>query len=152
MVPVSSTVTEPIFYTIFEATENTGYQPPGESDPGPGITTITFNEFIPYPVFPDDPFTLQRISRILTSSHSFEYVGTGTDINRSTPLVGGVPIKENEVVASEGAQIPFTSTDQKGNFDIGEGLQIDQTTSTIRGRDFSRAIQVEVTPLILALR
>ena len=149
---IATAVTEPIFYTIFEATENTGYQAPGESDPGPGITTITFNEFIPYPVFPDDPFTLQRISRILTSSHSFEYVGTGTDINRSTPLVGGVTIKANEVVASGGAQIPFTSTDQKGNFDIGEGLQIDQTTSTIRGRDFSRAIQVEVTPLILALR
>ena len=149
---IATAVTEPIFYTIFEATENTGYQAPGESDPGPGITTITFNEFIPYAVFPDDPFTLQRISRILTSSHSFEYVGTGTDINRSTPLVGGVTIKANEVVASGGAQIPFTSTDQKGNFDIGEGLQIDQTTSTIRGRDFSRAIQVEVTPLILALR
>jgi hypothetical protein len=149
---IATAVTEPIFYTIFEATENTGYQAPGQSDPGPGITTITFNEFIPYPVFPDDPFTLQRISRILTSSHSFEYVGTGTDINRSTPLVGGVTIKANEVVASGGAQIPFTSTDQKGNFDIGEGLQIDQTTSTIRGRDFSRAIQVEVTPLILALR
>ena len=149
---IATAVTEPIFYTVFEATENTGYQAPGESDPGPGITTITFNEFIPYAVFPDDPFTLQRISRILTSSHSFEYVGTGTDINRSTPLVGGVTIKANEVVASGGAQIPFTSTDQKGNFDIGEGLQIDQTTSTIRGRDFSRAIQVEVTPLILALR
>ena len=151
---IATAVTEPIFYTVFQATPNTGYYNKlTESDPGiVGITTITFNEFIPYPVFPDDPFTLQRISRILTSSHSFEYVGTGTDINRSTPLVGGVPIKENEVVASEGAQIPFTSTDQKGNFDIGEGLQIDQTTSTIRGRDFSRAIQVEVTPLILALR
>ncbi len=151
---IATAVTEPIFYTIFEATPNTGYYNKlTESDPGiVGITTITFNEFIPYPVFPDDPFTLQRISRILTSSHSFEYVGTGTDINRSTPLVGGVTIKANEVVAREGAQIPFTSTDQKGNFDIGEGLQIDQTTSTIRGRDFSRAIQVEVTPLILALR
>tara|TARA_R100000005_G_scaffold68815_1_gene36718 strand:- start:5650 stop:8829 length:3180 start_codon:yes stop_codon:yes gene_type:complete len=151
---IATAVTEPIFYTVFQATPNTGYYNKlTESDPGiVGITTITFNEFIPYPVFPDDPFTLQRISRILTSSHSFEYVGTGTDINRSTPLVGGVPIKENEVVASQGAQIPFTSTDQKGNFDIGEGLQIDQTTSTIRGRDFSRAIQVEVTPLILALR
>ena len=151
---IATAVTEPIFYTIFEATPNTGYYNKlTESDPGiVGITTITFNEFIPYPVFPDDPFTLQRISRILTSSHSFEYVGTGTDINRSTPLVGGVTIKENEVVASGGAQIPFTSTDQKGNFDIGEGIQIDQTTSTIRGRDFSRAIQVEVTPLILALR
>ncbi len=144
---LATAVMEPIYYTIFESTENTGF---GKTTVG--ITTITFNEFIPYAVFPDDPFTLQRISRILTSSHSFEYVGTGTDINRSTPLVGGVTIKANEIVASKGAQIPFTSTDQKGNFDIGEGLQIDQTTSTIRGRDFSRAIQVEVTPLILALR
>ena len=151
---IATAVMEPIFYTVFSATENTGYYNRStESDPGiVGITTITFNEFIPYTIFPDDPFSLQRISRILTSSHSFEYVGTGTDINRSTPLVGGVPIKANEIVPSKGAQIPFTSTDQKGNFDIGEGIQIDQTTSTIRGRDFSRAIQVEVTPLILALR
>ncbi len=94
---------------FFEATPNTGYYNKlTESDPGiVGITTITFNEFIPYPVFPDDPFTLQRISRILTSSHSFEYVGTGTDINRSTPLVGGVTIKENEVVASGGSTNSF---------------------------------------------
>ena len=134
--------TEPIFFTVSEASETSNA----------GITTITFNEFIPYELFPDDPFSLQRISRILTSSHSFEYVGTGTDINIATPLQGAIPIKANEVVSSDGAQIPFTSTDQKGNFDIGEGIQIDQTTSTIRGRDFARAIQAEVTPLILALR
>jgi len=131
----------PIYYTVSESTENVT-----------GITTITFNEFIPYELFPSDPFTLQRISRILTSSHSFEYVGTGTNINTALPFQGGIPIKENEIVALDGAQIPFTSTDQKGNFDIGEGIQIDQTTSTIRGRDFSKAIQTEVTPLILALR
>ena len=47
--------------------------------------------------------------------------------------------------------MPFTSTDQKGNFRIGDGLTIDQTTSTIRGRDFNRAIQAQLTPLILAL-
>ena len=137
-------VMEPIYFTVDTATEPT---------PSPaGISTITFNEFIPYELFPDDPFALQRISRILTSSHSFEYVGTGTDINIATPLQGAIPIKANEVVATDGAQIPFTSTDQKGNFDIGEGLQINQTTSTISGRDFSRSIQAEVTPLILALR
>ena len=137
-----ATVTmEPIYFTVSEATENTV-----------GITTITFNEFVPYELFEDDPFALQRISRILTSSHSFEYVGSGTSINTSLPFQGALPIKENEVVALNGAQIPFTSTDQKGNFDIGEGIQIDQTTSTIRGRDFSKAIQAEVTPLILALR
>ena len=131
----------PIYFTVSEATKNLT-----------GITTITLNEFVPYELFEDDPFTLQRISRILTSSHSFEYVGSGTSINTSLPFRGALPIKENEVVALDGAQIPFTSTDQKGNFDIGEGIQIDQTTSTIRGRDFSKAIQAEVTPLILALR
>ena len=59
---------------------------------------------------------------------------------------------ENEIVALDGAQIPYTSTDQKGNFNIGEGIQINQTTATITGRDFSKAIQAQVTPLILALR
>ncbi len=143
---LADAVMKPIYYTVDSATDRT------ESGPSAGICTITFNEFIPYELFPDDEFSLQRISRILTSSHSFEYIGSGTDINKSTPLQGAIPIKENEIVASDGAQIPFTSTDQKGNFDIGEGIQIDQTTSTIRGRDFSRAIQAEVTPLILALR
>ena len=138
---IATAVMSPIYYTVEEATENTT-----------GISSITFNEFVPYELFPDDPFTLQRISRILTSSHSFEYVGTGTAINKSVPLQGAIPIKANEVVAKDGAQIPFTSTDQKGNFDIGEGLQINQTTSTISGRDFSRSLQAEVTPLILALR
>ena len=61
-------------------------------------------------------------------------------------------IPENEIVAINGGQVPFTSTDQKGNFRIGQGLTVDQTTSTIRGRDFNRAIQAQLTPLILALR
>jgi len=134
---------EPIYFTVSEST-------PVISPTG--ITTTTFNEFVPYELFENDPIELKRISRILTSSHSFEYIGCGTDINRVTPQFGGVPIKANEVVALDGAQIPFTSTDQKGNFDIGDGIQINQTTSTVSGRDFSRAIQAEVTPLILALR
>mgnify|MGYP001284310662 CR=1 FL=1 len=138
---LATAVMSPLYFTISEATDNTT-----------GITTMTFNEFVPYELFTGDPFTLQRISRILTSSHSFEYVGSGTSINTSLPFEGALPIKANEIVALDGAQIPFTSTDQKGNFDIGEGIQVDQTTSTIRGRDFSKAIQAEVTPLILALR
>ena len=136
-------VTQPIYFTIDSATETTSVT---------GITTVTFNQFIPYELFGGEEVSLKRITRILTSSHSFEYIGTGTDINTSTPFKGGVSIKENEVVALDGAQIPFTSSDQKGNFDIGEGFQINQPSATIRGRDFSKAIQAEVTPLILALR
>ena len=134
---------DPILFTVSEATETAAVT---------GITTVTFNEFIPYPVFDQTKIKYVRLSRIITSSHSFEYIGAGTDINTSNPFQGGRPIPENEVIAINGGQVPFTSTDQKGNFRIGDGLTIDQTTSTIRGRDFNRAIQAQLTPLILALR
>ena len=134
--------TDPILFTVAIASEPTIT----------GLTTITFNEFIPYKVNAGVDIELRRISRIITSSHSFEYIGAGTDINKANPFQGGVPITENEVIAINGGQVPFTSTDQKGNFRIGEGLVVDQTTSTIRGRDFNRAIQAQLTPLILALR
>ena len=135
--------TDPILYTVEVATDPTD---------DVGLTTVTFDQFIPYAVNSGTDVELVRISRIITSSHSFEYIGAGTDINKANPFQGGEPIPANEVVAINGGQVPFTSTDQKGNFRIGDGLTVDQTTSTIRGRDFNRAIQAQLTPLILALR
>ena len=136
-------ITDPILFTVSEATETADVT---------GITTVTFNEFIPFEITSGVPIKYVRLSRIITSSHSFEYIGAGTDINTSNPFQGGKPVPDNEVIAINGGQVPFTSTDQKGNFRIGDGLTIDQTTSTIRGRDFNRAIQAQLTPLILALR
>ena len=134
--------TDPILYTVSVAGEPSNV----------GLTTVTFDQFIPYEIFAGTDIELVRLSRIITSSHSFEYIGAGTDINKANPFQGGEPITANEVVAINGGQCPFTSTDQKGNFRIGDGLTVDQTTSTIRGRDFNRAIQAQLTPLILALR
>jgi len=134
---------DPILFTVSEATDTASVT---------GLSTITFNEFIPYQIAANTPIKMVRLSRIITSSHSFEYIGAGTDLNTANPFQGGKPIPEQEVVAINGGQVPFTSTDQKGNFRIGDGLTIDQTTSTIRGRDFNRAIQAQLTPLILALR
>ena len=139
----ASVNTDPILYTVESASEPTLTS---------GLSTVTFNEFIPYAVGAGVSCELVRLSRIITSSHSFEYVGAGTDLNRANPFQGGEPIPENEIIAINGGQIPFTSTDQKGNFRIGDGLTVDQTTSTIRGRDFNRAIQAQLTPLILSLR
>jgi len=136
-------VTDPIYYTVDTASEPSNVV---------GLSTLSLNEFIPYSIAKGTDVEFRRISRIITSSHSFEYVGAGTDINRANPFQGGEPIPENEIVAINGGQVPFTSTDQKGNFRIGEGLTIDQTTSTISGRDFNRAIQAQLTPLILALK
>jgi len=134
-------IMEPIFFTVNTATEPTNV----------GLTTVTFNEFIPYAIGAGTSVEFRRISRIIASNITFEYVGAGVDINRANPFQGGVPIPDNEIVAINGGQVPFTSTDQKGNFKIGEGLIIDQTTSTVSGRDFNRAIQANLTPLILAL-
>ena len=142
---VGIAITDPILFTVDDATE------PVQSGVNAGLTTVTFNEFIPYSVAQGVGVEFLRISRIITSSHSFEYVGAGTDINRANPFQGGEPIPANEIVAINGGQVPFTSTDQKGNFRIGPGLEINQTTSTISGRDFNRAIQANLTPLILAL-
>ena len=136
-------VTDPIYFTVDTATEPSAVV---------GLSTLSLNEFVPYSIAKGTDIEFRRISRIITSSHSFEYVGAGTDINRANPFQGGEPIPENEIVAINGGKVPFTSIDQKGNFRIGDGLTIDQTTSTIRGRDFNRAIQAQLTPLILALR
>ena len=133
--------TDPILFTVNDASNVTNA----------GLTTVTFDQFVPYSVGAGTTIEFRRLSRIITSSHSFEYVGAGTDINRANPFQGGEPVPANEVVAINGGQIPFTSTDQKGNFRIGAGLVIDQTTASISGRDFNRAIQANLTPLILAL-
>ena len=133
--------TDPILFTVNDASTPTTS----------GLTTVTFDQFVPYTIGAGVTCEFRRLSRVITSSHSFEYVGAGTDINRANPFQGGEPIPANEVVAINGGQIPFTSTDQKGNFRIGAGLVIDQTTASISGRDFNRAIQANLTPLILAL-
>ena len=62
-----------------------------------------------------------------------------------------VTIQANEVVSEEGGSVVYTSTDQSGNFRIGDDFQINQTTGTISGRSFSKSLFSEMTPFILAL-
>jgi len=50
-----------------------------------------------------------------------------------------------------GGQVVYTSTDQAGNFKIGDQFTINQLTGTISGRAFSQSLLNTVTPLILAL-
>ena len=53
------------------------------------------------------------------------------------PSRGGVMIQENEVDNRNGGLVIYTSTDQGGNFRIGEGVVIDQITGTISGNFYS---------------
>ena len=72
-------------------------------------------------------------------------------ITEATPKRGGVLDQKNEVITEDGGKVLYTSTDQAGNFRIGDDLQIDQETGTISGRSFSKSLFSEMTPFILAL-
>ena len=60
-------------------------------------------------------------------------------------------IQANEVVTEDGGQVIYTSTDQSGNFRIGDELAINQSSGTISGRAFTKSLFSEMTPFILAL-
>ena len=116
-----------------------------------GICTVTLNENLPYVVGLGTAVLFFKQSRVLASGHSFEYIGSGTDITTCLPSVGGVPIQENETDSRNGGLVVFTSTDQAGNFRIGDGVQINQITGTISGTFYSKSLFSTLTPYILAL-
>ena len=116
-----------------------------------GICTITLNDNIPYAVGVGTNVPFFKQSRVLASGHSLEYIGSGTNIANALPNSGGVAIQENETDARNGGLVVFTSTDQSGNFRIGDGVAINQQTGTISGTFYSKSLFSTMTPFILAL-
>jgi hypothetical protein len=130
----------PLYYTVESATI-----------PSAGISTITLNTNLNNNVSAGTTAYFTRISLQIVSSHSFEWVGSGNDINKAKPSLGGAVNQENEVVKLNGGEVFYTSTDQAGNFRIGDDFVINQLTGTVTGRAFNQSILNNVTPLIIAL-
>jgi len=130
----------PTYYSILRSTPISG-----------GICTITVNDNLPYAVGLGSTVPFFKQSRVLASGHSLEYIGSGTNINGALPNQGGVPIQENETDMRNGGLVVFTSTDQAGNFRIGDGVVINQQTGTISGTFYSKSLFSTMTPFILAL-
>ena len=116
-----------------------------------GICTITVNDNLPYGLSPGDAVPFFKQSRVLASGHSFEYIGSGTQISSALPSTGGVPIQQNETGTRNGGLVVYTSTDQTGNFRIGDGVLVNQQTGTISGTFYSKSLFSTMTPFILAL-
>ena len=136
----ASLVMVPKYYSILKSTPISS-----------GISTITVDDNVPYAVGVGTTVPFYKQSRILASSHSFEYIGTGVDPLNSLPQRGAVPIQDNEVDDKNGGLTIFTSTDQTGQFRIGDGVIIDQQTGTISGNFYSKSLFSTMTPFILAL-
>ena len=131
---------EAIYYGVLEATE-----------PVAGITTISLVQNLNNDVGIGTTVFFARQSFQIVSSHSFQYIGAGNTIETAYPSRGGVTIQENEVIKLDGGEITYTSTDQAGNFRIGDGVEIDQATGTITGNIYLKSLFTQVTPFILAL-
>lgn len=119
--------------------------------PNAGICTFTIAEQLPYAVGVGTTVPVFKQSRVIASGHSFEYIGSGTDINTCLPALGGVAIQANEVDMRNGGLVIYTSTDQAGNFRIGDGVVINQNTGTVYGNFYQKSVLANVTPYILAL-
>ena len=116
-----------------------------------GICTITLTDNVPYAVGLGSTVPFFKQSRVLASGHSLEYIGSGTNIAGALPQNGGIPIQQQETEARNGGLVVFTSTDQSGNFRIGDGVVINQQTGTISGTFYSKSLFSTMTPFILAL-
>ena len=128
------------FYTVQSATELVS-----------NTSTITLLQAVTENLLANSRASFHQASYISSSGHTFEYVGSGTTIATALPSLGGVPIQENEVVELRGGQVYFTSTDQLGDFRIGNGLVINRVDGTITGRTFNKALFAVMTPYILAI-
>ena len=136
----ATAILQPIFYAVESSTL-----------PSAGISTITLRTVVDSPIGTGTTVYFFRQSLQIASSHSFEFVGSGTNIFTAKPALGGITIQENEVISRDGGIVVYTSTDQAGNFRIGDGVAVNQFTGTISGRDFDQSLLNTVTPLIIAL-
>lgn len=90
-------------------------------------------------------------SQIATSSHAFEYIGTGVDLELAVPALGGRPQNNLEAVFSDNGIVYYSSTNERGDFKVGGGFTIVQEKGSVEGVDFNKSILALVTPLILSL-
>jgi hypothetical protein len=113
-------------------------------------SVVTLEEVAPE-ILDNTQVTFHQYSLITASGHTFEWIGSGTNVNTALPYLGGTPITENQVVQVNGGRVFFTGTDQRGDFRIGDDFVINQNTGTISGRTFTKSLFAVMTPYILAI-
>ena len=134
---------DPLYYTV----DSSSY------DSSTGLGTIRLLEAPELDLPDSDAVTFHQRSALSSSGHTFEWIGTGTDVRTAFPYRGGIPEQADEVVQdSNRAGLCFvTSTDQKGDFRVGEDFLIQRSTGTIEGDAFDRSLFARITPFSLAL-
>lgn len=131
-----------LYYTVVNATSLIA-----------NTSIVTLDIGIDAPIYTGNTAGFYQRSLITSSGHTFEYVGSGIDVATALPFAGGIPIQENEVVDDDDGRgkVFFTSTDQLGDFRVGNELIFNRATGTITGETFDRSLFAVLTPYILAI-
>jgi hypothetical protein len=91
----------------------------------PGLTTKNA------PVHGDVITTRLKYSQVRLTGHDFLYIGTGNQATTNYPYVDPTnAIQANQTAAYGGGRCFFTSTDQDGNFNVGNLFGVQQATGT----------------------
>jgi len=89
-----------------------------------------------------------RYSQVRLTGHDFLDIGTGNFVETNYPgTPTQVPVQANETVDNNGGRVFYTSTDQDGNFRVGELFTIEQSTgvATLNADAFNIAGLSELT-------
>jgi hypothetical protein len=78
----------------------------------------------------DQVLDFRSRSQISAPSHTFEYVGSGTNYD-ALPFNGGVPIPANRIVETKNGKVYSSNTDELGNFAVGSQFTVDGTTGAV---------------------
>jgi len=91
----------------------------------PGLTVLQA------PAQNDVITTRLAYSQVRLTGHDFLYIGTGNQTRTNYPFVDpSTAIQANQTNSSGGGRVFFTSTDQDGNFNVGNLFGVQQATGT----------------------
>jgi hypothetical protein len=79
-----------------------------------------------------DPITISnKYSQVRLTGHDFLYIGTGNQATTNYPFVDATTAyQDQQELSSGGGRVFFTSTDQDGNFNVGNLFGVQQATGT----------------------
>ena len=101
-----------------------------------------------------EPTYLQEFGSLITStSHDLSYAGSGVNFLALPVNQGGIG-KTNydiRIYQEAGGRVYYTAGDETGDYFAGFDFVIRQSTGTIEGRTFNKAIAARIVPLNLAL-
>jgi hypothetical protein len=127
-----------IYYSVVGSTPISG-----------GNTTVTLLQSLGNTIPSGTTVNFYQQSQLRASGQTFEYVGSGTATS-VIPRRGGVANSAAQIITIGEGAVFATATDEQGNFSVSD-LTINQATSTISGRTFTKSLFAQMTPYILAI-